>query len=176
MAPSCDDGYSAVVLLEGDSFFSYSDLRGQERSREAFFEASARVKSGGSILVSIDSSHPISAALASWNPALMYKRELAELGDLNLPPFTRALTIELSAAESTSVADGFKKALLDLRIPSSTKVLGPSIRTGDKARIILTASHESFPDLNKFVADFVKHRAVTKKEPIQVRVDPYSLS
>ena len=176
MAPTCGDGYSAVVLLEGGSFFSYSDLRGQERSREAFFEAAAKVTLGGSVLLSIDSSHPISAALASWSPSLMYKRELSELEKLNLPPFTRALTIDLSVAESTSVVDGFKKALLDQRVPSSTRVLGPSLRTGDKARIILTASPQSFPDLTKFVTDFVKHRAVTKKEQIQVRVDPYSLS
>jgi primosomal protein N' (replication factor Y) len=106
----------------------------------------------------------------------MYKRELSELEKLKLPPFTRALTIDLSVAESTSVVDGFKKALLDQRVPPSTKVLGPSLRTGDKARIILTASPQSFPDLTKFVTDFVKHRAVTKKEQIQVRVDPYSLS
>jgi len=176
MAPICSHGYSAVVLLEGDSFFSYSDLRGQERSREAFFEAVAKVSLGGSVLLSIDSSHPISAALASWSPSLMYKRELSELEKLNLPPFTRALTIDLSVAEATSVVEGFKKALLDQRLPASTMVLGPSLRTGDKARIILTASTQSFPDLTKFVADFIKHRAVTKKEQVQVRVDPYSLS
>ena len=176
MAPTCSDGYSAVVLLEGDSFFSYSDLRGQERSREAFFEASGKVALGGTILLSIDSSHPISAALASWNPSLMYKRELSELEELNLPPFTRAITIDLSVTESSSVVDGFKKALLDQRIPPSTKILGPALRAGDKARIILTASPQSFPELTRFVADFVKHRAVTKKESIQVRVDPYSLS
>ena len=65
MAPRCKGGYSAAVLLEGGSFFSYSDLRGQERSREAFFEAAGQVKPGAPVLVAIDSSHPINAALAS---------------------------------------------------------------------------------------------------------------
>ena len=176
MAPVCDGGYSAVVLLEGGSFFSYSDLRGQERSREAFFEAAGQVKVGGSVLVAIDTSHPISAALASWSPAHMYKRELAELESLDLPPFTRSLTIDLLTAEASAVTDGFKKALLDSRIPSSTKVLGPSIRGGDRARIILTASLNDFSNLTQFVAEFVKHRAIAKKEAIQVRIDPYSLS
>ena len=176
MAPRCEGGYSAAVLLEGGSFFSYSDLRGQERSREAFFEAAGQVKTGAPVLVAIDSSHPINAALASWNPAHMYKRELADLESLDLPPFTRSLTVDLITSEASTVAEGFKKALLDSRIPASTKVLGPSIRSGDKARIILTASESDFSDLTQFVGEFVKHRAIAKKQAIQVRIDPYSLS
>ena len=176
MAPRCEGGYSAAVLLEGGSFFSYSDLRGQERSREAFFEAAGQVKPGAPVLVAIDSSHPINAALASWNPAHMYKRELADLESLDLPPYTRSLTVDLATSEASTVAEGFKKALLDSRIPASTKVLGPSIRGGDKARIILTASESDFSGLTQFVGEFVKHRAIAKKEAIQVRIDPYSLS
>ena len=176
MAPRCEGGYSAAVLLEGASFFSYSDLRGQERSREAFFEAAGQVKTGAPVLVAIDSSHPINAALASWNPAHMYKRELADLESLDLPPFTRSLTVDLATSEASTVAEGFKKALLDSRVPASTKVLGPSIRVGDKARIIMTASENEFSDLTQFVGEFVKHRAFAKKEAIQVRIDPYSLS
>jgi len=176
MAPRCAGGYSATVLLEGGSFFSYVDLRGQERSREAFFEAAGQVKSGAPVLIAIDISHPINAALATWNPAHMYKRELSDLRSLDLPPFTRSLIVDLSTSEASTVAEGFKKALLDARIPASTKVLGPSIRGGDKARIILTASENDFPDLTQFVSEFVKHRAIAKKEPLQVRIDPYSLS
>ena len=176
MAPRCEGGYSAAVLLEGGSFFSYSDLRGQERSREAFFEAAGQVKTGAPVLVAIDSSHPINAALASWSPAHMYKRELADLEALELPPFKRSLTVDLLTFEASTVAEGFRKALLDSRIPASTKVLGPSIRSGDKARIILTASDDDFSDLTQFVGEFVKHRAIAKKESVQVRIDPYSLS
>jgi primosomal protein N' (replication factor Y) len=176
MAPRCEGGYSAAVLLEGGSFYSYSDLRGQERSREAFFEAAGQVKTGAPVLVAIDSSHPINAALASWNPAHMYKRELTDLESLDLPPFTRSLTVDLNTSEASTVAEGFKKALLDSRIPASTKVLGPSLRSGDRARIILTASESDFSDLTQFVGEFVKHRAIAKKEAIQVRIDPYSLS
>jgi primosomal protein N' (replication factor Y) len=176
MAPRCAGGYSAAVLLEGASFFSYSDLRGQERSREAFFDAAGQVKSGAPVLIAIDSSHPINAALATWNPAHMYKRELSDLRSLDLPPFTRCMIVDLSISEASTVAEGFKKALLDARIPPSTKVLGPSIRGGEKARIILTASENDFPALTQFVGEFVKHRAIAKKEPLQVRIDPYSLS
>ena len=176
MAPHFLGGYSAVVLLEGGSFFSYADLRGQERSRESFFEAASKVRAGGEILVSIDPSHPIVAALSTWNPAHMYKRELSELESINLPPFCRAVTIDVAIKEASSIAEGFKKALLDLRIPPSTKVFGPSIRSAEVARILLTASLDDFAQLTVFLSEYVKHRAVTKKDPIQLRIDPYSLS
>ena len=176
MAPRFVGGYSAVVLLEGASFFSYADLRGQERSRESFFEAASYVKDGGEILVSIDPSHPIIAALSTWNPAHMYKRELSELDSLNLPPFSRAITIDVDVKEASSIAEGLKKALLDMRIPASTKILGPSIRSVSTARILLTANLSEFAKLTVFLGEYVKHRAVTKKDPIQLRIDPYSLS
>lgn len=176
MAPECVDGYSVVVLLEGAAFFSYSDLRGQERSREAFFEAASKVKFGGPVLIAIDSSHPIVAALSTWNPSHMYKRELTELSSLDLPPSRRALTIDIAIKEATSVVDGFKKALLDSRLPVSSKILGPAMRPGAQARILLTASLADFPALTIFIHEYIKHRAITKKDPVQVRVDPYSLS
>ena len=176
MAPRFHGGYSAVVLLEGESFFSYADLRGQERSRESFFEAASKVKAGGEILLSIDPSHPISAALSTWNPAHMYKRELIELDSIGLPPFSRAVTLDVGINEASSIAEGLKKALLDLRIPESTKVLGPSVRSGDVARILLTSSLADFAQLTVFLSEYIKHRAVTKKDPIQLRIDPYSLS
>lgn len=176
MAPECVDGYSVVVLLEGAAFFSYSDLRGQERSREAFFEAASKVKYGGPVLIAIDSSHPIVAALSTWNPSHMYKRELTELGSLDLPPSRRALTIDVAIKEATSLVDGFKKALLDSRLPVSSKIMGPAMRPGEQARILLTASLADFPALTIFISEYIKHRAITKKDPVQVWVDPYSLS
>ena len=176
MAPHYSKGYSAVVLLEGGAFFSYSDLRGQERSREAFFDATSKVADGGDILIAIDSSHPIVASLSTWNPAHMYKRELSDLNQLHLPPFSRAATLDVSVKEASSIVDGFKKALLDQRIPENTTVLGPSIRNSETARIILTAGSAEFDRLTNFLSEYVKHRAVTKKDSIQVRIDPYSLS
>lgn len=176
MAPNFSDGYSAVVILEGAAFFSYSDLRGQERSREALFEASSHIKVGGEILVSIDSSHPIIAALSTWNPAHMYKRELAELRELQLPPYSRAITIDVPVKEANLIVEGFKKSLLDQRIPGSTRILGPAIRNDETARILLTASIVEFSKLSEFLGEFVKHRAIAKKKSLQLRIDPYSLS
>ena len=176
MAPKYAAGYSAVVLLEGASFFSYSDLRGQERSREAFFEAASKVRIGGEVLIAIDSSHPIVASLSTWSPAHMYKRELDELETLSLPPFYRSVLLDLPVKEASTIAEGLRKSLLEQRIPDSSRILGPSIRNPETARILITASSSDFPRLTEFLTEYIKHRAITKKNPMEVRIDPYSLS
>jgi len=176
MAPRYTAGYSAVVLLEGASFFSYSDLRGQERSREAFFEAASKVRNGGEVLIAIDSSHPIVASLSTWSPAHMYKRELIELESLNLPPFYRSVFLDVPVKEASAIAEGLKKSLLEQRIPDSSRILGPAIRNPETARVLVTASISDFPRLTQFLAEYIKHRAITKKSAIELRIDPYSLS
>jgi primosomal protein N' (replication factor Y) len=176
MAPSYAAGYSAVVFLEGASFFSYSDLRGQERSREAFFEAASKVRNGGEVLIAIDSSHPVVASLATWSPAHMYKRELMELESLNLPPFYRSVYLDVPVKEASAIAEGLKKSLLEQRIPDSSRILGPAIRNPETARVLVTASISDFPQLTQFLAEYIKHRAITKKSAIELRIDPYSLS
>ena len=103
-------------------------------------------------------------------------RELSERGELNLPPFSRSIVLEVENSEATSIVSGFKKALLDSRLPASTKVLGPAQKSGDSSRILLTADLDQGEQLLKFVGDYMRHRAVTKKKSISIRVDPYSLT
>ena len=176
MAPHNPVGYSAVVILEGDTFFSYADLRAQERSRESFFDAAAHLKAEGKVLISIDSGHPISASLTKWNPAIMATRELSDRAEVHLPPSSRAVILDVSQKEATTIVDGFKKALLDLRIPASTRILGPSLKNNDDARIILTCNPSDMTHLAGFLHEYTRHRAASKKDPLFLRVDPYSLS
>lgn len=176
MEPRTEAGYAAVVLLEGDSFFSYSDLRAQERARETFFVAAACVSKGGAVLTVVNSSNPITSALTQWNPKVLLTRELAERGELNLPPFSRSVAMEVESAEATAIVAGLKKAVLDRRLPTSTRVLGPAQSSGDKSRILITADAADSDQLLKFIGDYIRHRAVTKKKSFTHRVDPYFLT
>jgi primosomal protein N' (replication factor Y) len=176
MQPHVDGGYSAVVLLEGDSFFSYSDLRAQERARETFFIAAASVSKKGEVITVVNSSNPITAAITQWSPKVLATRELSERSELNFPPYSRSIAMEVENAEATSIVAGLKKALLDKRLPESTRVLGPAQRSGNISRILLTADLVDSDQLLKFVGDYIRHRAVTKKKSISLRVDPYSLT
>jgi primosomal protein N' (replication factor Y) len=176
MVPRVDNGYSAVVLLEGDSFFSFADLRAQERARESFFEAASHVGAKGEIVTVIDSAHPITAALTQWSPATMAARELNERREVALPPYTRAVLLETQSKDATEIIAGIRKAVLDQRLPSSVSAFGPSQSSGDLSRILLTCDISQSDAFLNFLHEFIRHRAVTKKSKISLRVDPYSLS
>ena len=176
MEPRVNGGYSAVVLLDGDSFFSYSDLRAQERARETFFSASALVSANGEVLTVINSSNPISSALARWSPKTMISRELAELREVSFPPYARSLVLDVENGEATTIVAGLKKSVLDGRAPTTTKVLGPSQRSGSTSRILLLCEINDSDKLLKFISEYIRHRTITKKKAITIRVDPYSLS
>ncbi len=176
MEPRIAGGYSAVILLEGDSFFSYSDLRAQERARETFFVSAAAVSEAGDVITVVNSSNPITSALTQWNPKVLVSRELSERSELNFPPFSRSIVMEVESAEATSIVAGFKKSLLDKRLPESTRVLGPAQGSGNVSRILMTANLSDSDQFLKFIGDYIRHRAVTKKKSVRLRVDPYSLT
>ena len=176
MQPRVEGGYSAVVLLEGASFFGEVDMRAQERSRESFFQSASLVRKDGVVLVVIDGSHPITASLTRWNPSIMATRELQERLDVALPPFYRSATIELAEGEAITVVKALQRALLEGRLPPSTKILGPSLREKGMARILMTSSLEEGGALVDLLHEFSRKRAVAKKPSISLRIDPYSLS
>ena len=176
MEPRVDGGFAAVVILEGDSFFSYTDFRAQERARELFFIAAASVSKKGEVLTVVNSSNQITSALTQWSPKVIASRELSERRELNFPPYSRSIAMEVENSEATSIVAGFKKALLDKRLPESTRVLGPAQSSGNNSRILLTADLVDSENLLKFVGDYIRHRAVSKKKSISLRVDPYSLT
>jgi primosomal protein N' (replication factor Y) len=176
MEPRVEGGYSAVVLLEGDSFFTYTDFRAQERARELFFIAAASVSKKGEVITVVNSSNQITSALTQWSPKVLTSRELSERRELNFPPYSRSIAMEVENSEATSIVAGLKKALLDKRLPESTRVLGPAQSSGNNSRILLTADLVDSENLLKFVGDYIRHRAVSKKKNILLRVDPYSLT
>lgn len=176
MVPRTENGYSAVILLEGDSFFSFADLRAQERARESFFEAASHVSEKGEVVTVIDPAHPITAALTRWSPSTMAARELLERREVSLPPYTRAVILETETKDATGIITGIRKAVLDQRLPSTVVALGPAQRSADVARILLTCEKSQSEAYLSFLHEFIRHRAVTKKSKIFLRVDPYSLS
>ncbi|CAB5073345.1 MAG: hypothetical protein F2951_02275 [Actinobacteria bacterium] len=174
--PLAENGYSAVVLLEGIKFFGHTDMRANENAREVFFSTASFVRPEGEIAVVIDSSHPIVAALTRWNPAPMIRKELVERDELNLPPFYRYITVGIDTKESIEFKNGLISAISHGRIPSSTKILGPHEGEDSRSRISLAAPVSEAEELVAFLHEFQRRRNISRKELLFIRVDPYSLS
>jgi primosomal protein N' (replication factor Y) len=173
--PHVQDGYSAVVVLDAIRFFSHTDVNGQERARELMFETASLVNRDGQVLLVLDDSHPIVAALARWNIAPLLKRELAERGELKLPPSVTSAVLIMEQVAAAAIASGLRKALEDRRLPSSTRIFGPTILPKGLAKIVMHVSHEQSLELGVVLHELQRKRSISKKDLLTLRIDPYSL-
>jgi len=173
--PVVQGGYAAVVVLDAIRFFSHTDVNGQERARELLFETASMVSNTGQVLLVLDDSHPIVAAIARWNIAPLLRRELAERVELMLPPSVMSAVLVTEQSSAPAIVSGLKKALEDARLPSSTRIFGPTILAKGQAKIVVHVSHEQSSDLAKILHELQRKRSIAKKDLLTLRIDPYSL-
>lgn len=173
--PVIPGGYAAVVILDAMRFFSHTDINGQERARELIFETASLIQEKGRVLLVLDEVHPIVAAVARWNVAPLLKRELGEREELALPPKVASAVLVMEALTAPQIASGLKKALAEGRIPSSTRIYGPTILPKSQAKIVIHVSHEQWPELGKVLHELQRKRSISKKDLLTLRIDPYSL-
>jgi primosomal protein N' (replication factor Y) len=173
--PEIPGGYAAVVILDGMRFFSHTDINGQERARELIFETASLIQEKGRVLLVLDEVHPIVAALARWNVAPLLKRELAERDELQLPPYVASAVLVMDAVTAPQILSGLKKALAEGRIPSSTRIYGPTFLPKSQAKIVLHVSHDQWPELGKVLHELQRKRSISKKDLLTLRINPYSL-
>jgi primosomal protein N' (replication factor Y) len=173
--PHVAGGYAAVVVLDAIRFFSHTDVNGQERARELLFESASLLNPDGQVLLVLDDSHPITAALARWNIAPLLKRELAERAELMLPPSVMSAVMIMEQGSAAAIVSGLRKALKDERLPSSTRIFGPTVLPRGQAKVVLHVSHEQSSDLWAVLHELQRKRSISKKDLITLRIDPYSL-
>jgi len=176
MAPVVNGGYQAVVILEGDNLFSQLDLRAQERAREAIMQSASLLSPNGKALVVIDNSHPIVAALSRWNLSPLLARELREREQTQLPPLVHAVVLEIAHTDAPTFLSGITSSIKEGRVPSSTRILGPTRLDEEYSRVILTVSRDQGQELFDFLVTYRKKRGIAKKSIPRMRIDPYVLS
>lgn len=173
--PQVEGGYSAVVILDATRFFAHTDLRTAERARELFLESAALISDSGSVLVVIDDSHPIISSIARWNVSAMLKRELTDRKDIQLPPFVTSAVLVMDQSSSPAIHSGLKKALDQGRLPSSTRIFGPSLLPKNQAKILLHVNEAEAQSLVSAMHELQRRRSISKKELFTLRINPYSL-
>ena len=176
VAPHAQGGYAMVVILEGERFFTQSDMRAHERSREIFFSNAALASQTGSVALVMSGDHPVIGALSAWKPSLISQRELRERLEVHLPPFSRAVTLDIANSESQSLLRGLRKSQEDGRLPASTTILGPSQLKGETDRIVILTPLSDGEELISLLHEFQRRRSSSKKTLASIRIDPYSLS
>jgi primosomal protein N' (replication factor Y) len=173
--PQVNGGYAAVVVLDAIRFFSHTDINAQERARELLFETASMVNVDGQVLLVLDDSHPVVAAIARWNIAPLLKRELADRDELMLPPSVSSAVLVTDQAVAPVIVSGLKKALEDSRLPTSTRIYGPTLLPKGQAKIVVHVSHGESSDLAKILHELQRKRSISKKDLLTLRIEPYSL-
>ena len=84
--------------------------------------------------------------------------------------------IETSSSEASTLVSGVRASISDGRVPSSTRILGPTTMDSETSRIILTVSRDQGQELIDFLVTYRKKRGLAKKSIPHMRVDPYVLS
>lgn len=175
-APFAVSGYSAVVFLESESLLSQADMRAQERARNIFFTHGALVAKEGKALLIINHENPLVGSLASWKPSLLLQKDLRDREETSLPPYTFSLAIDANVSESASLVQGFEHSRKDARLPSTTRILGPSLLKGGQHRILVLVPRDSSLVLTELVHEFQRRRSASGKNLLSMRIEPYSLS
>jgi len=107
--------------------------------------------------------------------APLLKRELTERVELMLPPSVMSAVLVTEQSSAPAIVSGLKKALEDSRLPSSTRIFGPTILAKGQAKIVVHVSHEQSSDLAKILHELQRKRSIAKKDLLTLRIDPYSL-
>ena len=155
--------YAAVLILEGIALGS--DMRSEERFLSTIFRYGAYAN--GNVMLVERTEHPAVNALVKWNPEPFLRRELADLKDAELPPYSRHILIKSDDADR--IYSGLLAAVRENRLPASTR-----IHNLDGVISLFFKVKEAKQVLN-FIYEFQKRRSMGGKELLKMRIDPYLL-
>ena len=133
------------------------------------------VKTGGSVLLSIDETHPIVASLIRWNPATLLKRELKAREEISFPPFVDSAVLEIPTSEAQSLVAGIARAISEGRLGQNTRVLGPTKLDAHKSKIVVLNEIQSRTGFVAFMHELMRRRSIAKKSDSMLRINPYAL-
>jgi len=181
--PAATGGYAAALLLDGDQLLHRADLRADEEALRRWMNAAALVRTGGSVVITAEASHPAVQALVRWDPQGFAGRQFDERAAAHLPPAARVVSLDAPAA----ALEGF---MSQMELPVGTERLGPvpmpgaadehSQREGESdqervrliLRVPLASGAELAAELRRVQAARSAHKA---PDHVAVRVDPLEL-
>ncbi|MDX6196865.1 MAG: hypothetical protein QOJ79_16 [Actinomycetota bacterium] len=167
--PVADDGYGAVLLLDGWAMLGRADLRAGEEALRRWFAAAALGRPGARVVVVADRGLSAVQALTRWDPAGAAARELADRTEVGFPPATRMATVEGPPA---AVAEFVR----DLALPRGADVLGPVPAGDGDERLLLRIARAGGLDLAASLKAAQAIRSARKGEPVRVELDPVVLT
>jgi len=173
--PIRKNDYAAVVLLEGQRFLAASTSVYEESVYEHFFDAVSHVRESGNVYIALDSSHPLVASISRWSPSVLIKKILRENLDAFLPPYSSVALIIMDSSEVPTMNNGITKSIKDGRLPLESKIFVVESKNEIDSKIVISVPIAQREVLASFLLELSRKRAVSKKSPISIVLDPYVL-
>jgi primosomal protein N' (replication factor Y) len=167
--PVAEDGYGAVLLLDGWAMLTRADLRAGEEALRRWFAAAALARPAGRVVVVADRGLAPVQALVRWDPAGAAARELADRIEVGFPPAVRMASVEGPPA---AVAE----LVADLQLPPGGEVLGPVPGKDGAERLLLRVPRPEALALAAVLKAAQAVRSARKGEPVRVELDPQTLT
>ncbi len=144
--PVAQTGYSAALLLDGDSQLSREGLDVPRQVLARWFRAASLVRpqsrtpeEAGTVVVTADAEE-LTAPLVRWDPVGYARRELYSRLELGLPPATRMLSLTGEQAEAESF-------IAQVRLPERVSWIGPTHMEDGRHRYLLFFGYAQAEDI-----------------------------
>ena len=177
--PRAEGGYAAALLLDAAVLTGRPSLDVGEQALRTWLAAAALVRpagEGGQVLLVGDGAPVPTQALVRWDPAGHADRELAERGEIGLPPAAHLAVL-------TGPRDAVTALLGRLELPRDAVVLGP-VAVGEPAtdqldpeatrevRALIRSPWARGPAVARALRAGVAARSAGGLTPVRVRLEP----
>ena len=177
--PRVEGGYAAALLLDAAVLTGRPSLDVGEQALRTWLAAAALVRpagEGGQVLLVGDGAPVPTQALVRWDPAGHADRELAERGEIGLPPAAHLAVL-------TGPRDAVTALLGRLELPRDAVVLGP-VAVGEPAtdqldpeatrevRALIRSPWARGPAVARALRAGVAARSAGGLTPVRVRLEP----
>ncbi|MDD9909496.1 MAG: primosomal protein N' [Ahrensia sp.] len=174
---------TCVGVVDADIGLANGDPRAAERTFQLLSQVTGRAgRAGGKsvgYLQSYAPDHPVIDAIRSGDREAFYEREIALRREHGLPPFTRLVSLIVSANSRNEAADHARALRLTQPRSNDVSVLGPAeapmalIRGRHRFRLLVRAPR-SF-DVQSYLCGWFKDAPKTRGSVrVQIDVDPQS--
>jgi primosomal protein N' (replication factor Y) len=168
-APVAQGGYSAAILLDGNSMLSRPDLGASQETYAKWNECVSLVRADGEVVVVADSELPAVQALIRQDPAGFAAREYEQRTQVQLPPAVRLAV--LSGAQ-IDIDDVIQMAAF----ADGVALRGPVPGKAGQVRMLITVEKQGGLKLAETLKAVTTARSAKRKgAQVNVRIDPPSI-
>jgi primosomal protein N' (replication factor Y) len=165
MEPVALEGYSAIILLDGEHIVSRPLVRAEEDALQRWFKTLQLLRKNGQVFVSLASNHRITQSIIAGESLKYLRNEIEERQRMGLPPSRTAIKIESKGENLGSLRNRLLKQFPSLTIHLSS----------DANSALILADSEILRECLLSIRALQKVRSIQSKSVYKIIVNPYHL-